>query len=89
MLLLADRLFTGAELWRAMAATGAELVWRVRCGSTTAPKLPVDQVLSDGSWLSRISAASDRRKRHPIAVGVIESTWPTRAGAPGLTATDG
>lgn len=74
VLLLADRLFTGGELWRAMAGTGAELVWRVKCGSKTAPKLPVDQVLSDGSWRSRIYAASDRRKRHPITVRVIEYT---------------
>ncbi len=74
VLLLADRLFVGAELWRAMASTGADLVWRVKCGSKTAPKLPVDQVLSDGSWLSRLYAASDRRKRHPIIVRVVEYT---------------
>jgi Insertion element 4 transposase N-terminal/Transposase DDE domain len=74
VLLLADRLFTGGELWRQMAATGAELVWRVKCGSKTAPKLPVDQVCSDGSWLSRLYAASDRRKRHPITVRVVEYT---------------
>jgi hypothetical protein len=74
VLLLADRLFTGAELWRAMAMTGADLVWRVKCASKTAPKLPVDQVLADGSWLSRIYAASDRRKRHSITVRVIEYT---------------
>jgi hypothetical protein len=71
VLLLADRLFTGAELWQAMAATGADLVWRVKCGKT-APKLPVDQVLADGSWLSRIYAATDRRRRHPIIVRVVE-----------------
>jgi hypothetical protein len=53
VLLLADRLVVGAELWRQMARTGAELVWRVKGGSKTAPKLPVDQVLADGSWLSR------------------------------------
>jgi len=74
VLLLADRLFTGGELWRQMALTGAELVWRVKCGSKTAPKLPVDQVCSDGSWLSRLYAASDRRRRHPITVRVIEYT---------------
>jgi hypothetical protein len=74
VLLLADRLFTGGELWRAMAGTGADLVWRVKCGSKTAPKLPVDQVLADGSWLSRLYAASDRRRRHPITVRVIEYT---------------
>jgi Transposase DDE domain len=74
VLLLADRLFTGGELWRAMARTGADLVWRVKCASKTAPKLPVDQVLADGSWLSRLYAASDRRRRHPITVRVVEYT---------------
>jgi hypothetical protein len=72
VLLLADRLFVGAELWQAMARTGAELVWRARCGNS-APTLGVDQVLSDGSWLSRSYARSDRhRRRHPIMVRVIE-----------------
>src|SRR6266511_115759 len=74
VLLLADRLFVGAALWRQMARTGADLVWRVKCGSKTAPKLPVDQVLSDGSWRSRLYAGTDRRKRHPITVRVIEYT---------------
>jgi transposase IS4-like protein/DDE family transposase len=68
VLLLADRLFTGAQLWQAMAATGADLAWRVRCGSTTAPKLPVEQVLADGSWLSHLRAAHGQR----ITVRVIE-----------------
>jgi hypothetical protein len=74
VLLLADRLFVGGELWRQMASTGADLVWRVKCGSKTAPKLPVDQVLADGLWLSRLYAASDRHRRHPITVRVIEYT---------------
>jgi hypothetical protein len=75
VLVLADRLFVGGELWQAMGQTGAELVWRVKCASTTAPMLPVDQVLADGSWLSRLYARSDRhRRRHPITVRVIEYT---------------
>ena len=75
VLVLADRLFAGGELWQARAATGADLVWRIRCASTTAPKLPVDQVLADGSCLSRIYARSDRhQRRHPITVRVIEYT---------------
>jgi len=71
VLLLADRLFVGAELWCAAAGTGAELLWRVKTGKT-APLLPVDQVLADGSWLSRLYAASDRRKRNPVIVRVVE-----------------
>jgi hypothetical protein len=76
VLLLADRLFVGAELWKATAATGADLVWRVRCGKG-APTLPVDQVLADGSWRSRLGVVSDRshhRRREPITVRVIEYT---------------
>jgi hypothetical protein len=73
MLVLADRLFFGAELWQTMAATGADLAWRAKTGKT-APKLPVDQDLADGSWLSHLDAASDRAKRHPITVRVIEYT---------------
>jgi len=86
VLLLADRLFVGAELWRAAAATGAELLWRAK-GGKTAPKLPVDQVLSDGSWLSRLYAASDRRKRDPVVVRVVEYAIcdPGRPQAKGVT----
>jgi hypothetical protein len=80
VLLRADRLFVGAELWRAAAATGADLVWRAK-GGKTAPRLPVDQVLADGSWLSRLYAAGDRRKRHPIVVRVIEYA-PADPGRP-------
>jgi hypothetical protein len=68
VLLLADRLFVGWELWQAMAATGAELVWRVRCGGKTAPKLPVERALADGSWHSHLRAAHGQR----IPVRVVE-----------------
>jgi len=86
VLLLADRLFVGFELWRTAGATGAELVWRAKTG-TTAPKLPVDQVLSDGSWRSRLYAASDRRKRDPVVVRVVEYAIcdPGRPQAKGVT----
>jgi len=86
VLLLADRLFVGFELWRAAAATGADLLWRAKTGKT-APKLPVDQVLADGSWLSRLYAASDRRKRDPIVVRVVEYAIhdPGRPQAKGVT----
>jgi hypothetical protein len=70
VLLLADRLFVGVGLWQQMAGTGADLVWRVKCGSKTAPKLPVNQVLADGSWLSHLRADRGRR----IAVRVVEYT---------------
>lgn len=71
MLVLADRLLFAAETWQWFAATGADLLWRAKTGQT-APTLPVDQELADGSWLSHVHAACDRAKRHPIKVRVVE-----------------
>jgi hypothetical protein len=65
MLLLADRLFAGAELWRRAAATGAQLLWRTRSNAV----LPVLEALADGSYLSQITAATDRR--HGVAPTVV------------------
>jgi Transposase DDE domain len=73
MLLLADRLLVGAQLWRAAAGTGADLLWLGKTGKT-APLLPVEEALADGSWRSRLYAASDRRKRNPVIVRVVEYT---------------
>jgi hypothetical protein len=84
MLLLADRLFTGAELWRTAAATGAELLWRTRSNAV----LPVLEAFADGSYLSQISAATDRRQRiAPTVVRVVEYTLrdPGRPQAKGQT----
>ncbi|MFE0703869.1 IS4 family transposase [Streptomyces sp. NPDC058872] len=70
-LLLADRGFTGLELWRAASAGSADLLWRVRAHQV----LPVRQELSDGSYLSQIVTAKDHRKRaDPEVVRVIEYT---------------
>jgi hypothetical protein len=70
-LLLADRGFTGLELWRAAAAGGADLLWRIRAHQV----LPVREELPDGSYLSDIVAANDHRKRaDPEVVRVIEYT---------------
>jgi len=70
MLCLADRFFPSYELWQAAAKTGADLLWRVRQNA----RLEVDQRLADGSYLSRIYASTqDRRKqRNAIVVRVIE-----------------
>lgn len=68
-LLLADRGFTGLELWRAASADGADLLWRVKSSAV----LPVRKELPDGSYLSDIVAAKDHRKRSdPEVVRVIE-----------------
>ena len=52
MLVLADRNFACWELWRDAAATGAELLWRIGASFS----LPVDEVLADGTYLSRLKA---------------------------------
>jgi len=65
MLCLADRFFPSYQLWQVAARTGADLLWRTRQNA----RLDVDQRLPDGSYLSRIYAAtSDRRKRRQAIV---------------------
>jgi hypothetical protein len=59
MLCLADRNFFGFPLWAQAAATGAELLWRVKKNM----RLVCDKRLPDGSYLSRIFA-SERDWRH-------------------------
>jgi Insertion element 4 transposase N-terminal/Transposase DDE domain len=84
MLALADRGLFAVELWRQAQATGAQLLWRVKTGRGS-PTLPVDQVLADGSWRSRLGVLSERshqRRREPIGVRVIDYTLedPGRPG---------
>ena len=70
MLCLADRGFFGFALWTAAAATGADLLWRVKKNML----LPREKRLPDGSYLSRIYASEkDRRRRTGgVIVRVIE-----------------
>jgi hypothetical protein len=71
MVVLADRQFAAAWLWRQAAATGAQLVWRTRSNAV----LPVLEALPDGSYLSQITAATDRRHGvRPTVVRVVEYT---------------
>jgi hypothetical protein len=59
MLCLADRQFFGHALWQAAAATGADLLWRVKHNL----RLPRERVLADGSYLTTVYA-SDQDRRH-------------------------
>ena len=59
MLLLADRAFLGYPLWTAARTRGAHLLWRAK---NNAPRLPVDTVLPDGSFLSRLIDPVDARR---------------------------
>jgi hypothetical protein len=78
-LLLADRQFVDANLWRTAAATGARLLWRTRTNAV----LPVLQTFPDGSYLSQIAAATDRRGGvAPTVVRVVEDTLGKDPGRP-------
>ncbi len=70
MLVLADRGLPGVHLWKQLAATGAELAWRV----PKLWKLPAEQALPDGSWISTVHGGRGRT-RHPaedLRVRVVE-----------------
>jgi IS4 transposase len=68
MLLLADRNFYSFKLWQSVCGTEAALLWRV----TSNLKLPQQQVLPDGSYLSTIYDSADSARRHGQTVRVIE-----------------
>lgn len=72
MLVLADRGLYGFKLWSQAAATGADLLWRVK--ATLRPRRV--ETLSDGSWLARITATSgvNRAATAPLDVRVIDYT---------------
>lgn len=58
MLLLADRNFLSHRLWTVCRARGAHLLWRA---TQNKPRLPVQQPLPDGSWLSTVYDPGDAR----------------------------
>src|SRR5947209_10758119 len=70
MLCMADRFFPGYKLWQAAAKMSADLLWRVRQNA----RLDVEKRLPDGSYLSRIYASTQdrRKKRNGIVVRVID-----------------
>ena len=71
MLVLADRNFPGYDLWGQAAATGADLLWRVGSIFT----LPVVTVLTDGSYLSRLTPPKNKDRpagTAPIIVRVVK-----------------
>jgi Insertion element 4 transposase N-terminal/Transposase DDE domain len=70
MLCLADRQFFSHALWRQAIATGADLLWRVKCDL----RLPCEQALADGSYLTTLylSATERRRRQNGVRVRVIE-----------------
>jgi hypothetical protein len=70
MLCLADRQFFGHALWSRAASTGADLLWRVKSNL----RLPREQVLPDGSYLSTVypSEADRRHRSNGLRLRVVE-----------------
>jgi len=70
VLVIADRNFPGYELFRDAAATGAELLWRV----SSSFHLDIDEVLDDGSYLSRLKTPRQLRRAgaKDLTVRVVE-----------------
>ena len=63
MLCMADRGLTGHPLFKAAAASGADLLWRAKSNT----------VLPDGSFISELAAGTDKHRREDvIPVRVIE-----------------
>jgi hypothetical protein len=78
MVVLADRNFYSFKLWCIACASGAKLAWRVK----SSLKLPVEKMLSDGSYLSTVFDSSDRYRRDGRVVRVIDYTLEGSATPP-------
>ncbi len=78
MLVLADRNFYSFKLWQIACASGARLAWRVKSNL----KLPVEQLLADGSYLSRVFDSADRHRSAGQIVRVIDYTLQDSATPP-------
>ena len=72
MLVLADRGFYGFRLWVQAAATGADLLWRVK--TNLHPRH--QETLADGSWLAQIipTSGTGRQTTTPLTVRVVDYT---------------
>ncbi len=71
MLCLADRGFYGFALWEQAAATGADLLWRMRASQ----RLDPIEVFDDGSYLSRVFEVRNfKRRGEGMLVRVIDYT---------------
>ena len=68
MLVLGDRNFAAAHLIGAIAATGADLLIRVKAGR----RLPVCARCGDGSWISRIGTVEVRVIRCAITIATTQ-----------------
>jgi hypothetical protein len=67
MLITADRGYYAYDLWQQFMVTGAALLWRV----TANMKLPVLDMLPDGSYLSEINGKTTRRSAFRIPLSAV------------------
>jgi Insertion element 4 transposase N-terminal/Transposase DDE domain len=71
MLVIADRGFYGFGLWQRAAATGADLLWRMRASQRLNPI----EELADGSYLSKVYEVRNYKRRGDgVVVRVIDYT---------------
>lgn len=75
-LLMADRGFYSFKLWSLATQCGGKLLWRVK--STV--KLPVEECLSDGSYLSTTYELHGRNRKNSHRVRVVEFTLVDEEG---------
>lgn len=68
MLIIADRGYYAYDLWQQFMVTGASLLWRVTAGI----KLPVTEILADGSYLSEIHAKKTSGSAWKIPLAAVE-----------------
>jgi hypothetical protein len=68
MLIIADRGYYAFDLWQQFMVTGASLLWRVTAGI----KLPIIDVLPDGSYLSEINNTKTRSGAYRIPRTAVE-----------------
>jgi hypothetical protein len=68
MLCLADRYFSGFDLWNRARGTGCDLLWRV----SKSRRFKCEKRLPDGSYLSRIYFRKDYKGVKGVVVRVIE-----------------
>jgi hypothetical protein len=68
MVLLADRGFTGFELWQQAVATGADLIWRAK--SNVKPRRI--ETLADGSWIAEMRQKNADLGTEHVVIRVVE-----------------
>jgi hypothetical protein len=82
-LLIADRNIYNWEDWKAAAASGAQLLWRVKADLT----LPVLQVLPDGSYRSVLVSPKIKGKARQALVDAARAGQDIDEGSAALEAT--